>query len=86
MNPEIYLKNLIVSIRRRAVDSDEKADFEFDQSLLLGDASIGLDSMDLAEIVARIQKDFGVTLFEGDNVVSSWGDIISLLNGRHYLS
>lgn len=82
MDIENYLKDMIVAIRRRSVVSDAQVDFVFDQSLQLGDKQIGLDSMDLAEIVARIQKDFGITLFEGENVVNTWGDVIQLLDGR----
>ena len=40
--------------------------------------------MDLAEIVAHVQRDFGVTLFEGDNVPQIWSDVVRIIesNGK----
>ncbi len=86
MDAENYLKDMIVAIRRRVVESDAEADFEFDRSLALGDESIGLDSMDLAEVVARIQKDYGITLFEDGYDVRTWGDVIDVLAGQKHTS
>jgi acyl carrier protein len=86
MDAENYLKDMIVAIRRRAVESDAEADFEFDRALALGDESIGLDSMDLAEVVARIQKDYGITLFEDGYEVRTWGDVIDVLDRQKHAS
>ena len=82
MDIEKYLKDMIVAIRRRAVESDAEADFEFDRALALGNDYIGMDSMDLAEVVARIQKDFRITLFEDGYEVRTWGDVIDVLESQ----
>ncbi len=41
-------------------------------------ADIGLDSLDLAELTVRIEKEFGIDVFE-DSLVSTIGEILDKL-------
>jgi acyl carrier protein len=45
----------------------------------LNDARWQVDSMDLAEIVARIHRDFGVLVFEQSIQPVNWADIVRII-------
>ena len=44
--------------------------------------TLGLDSMDMAEVVATIQRDYGVMLFEGNNNPKTWDDVVRIIGGN----
>jgi acyl carrier protein len=51
-----------------------------DSSLRLLDPVLGLDSLDLAEIMVAVEKECGVSPFEAATPPRTWSDIIDLVD------
>jgi acyl carrier protein len=49
---------------------------ELDLQLRLLDPALGLDSLDLAEIMAGVERRFGVSVFDGETVPVIWADVV----------
>jgi len=76
------IKEMLVSKLRLRITPEEIADEE----PLFGDG-LGLDSIDVLEVVASIEKDFGVVIQsqeEGERVLKSVGTIAAFLVERGY--
>ena len=76
------IKEMLVSKLRLRITPEEIADEE----PLFGDG-LGLDSIDVLEVVASIEKDFGVVIQsqeEGERVLKSVGTIAGFLVERGY--
>ena len=52
---------------------------QLDLSLPLKDATLLLDSLDLAEIVAEIEREYRVNLFEGTTGITCWNHIVDAI-------
>lgn len=76
------IKEMLVSKLRLRIAPEEIADAE----PLFGDG-LGLDSIDVLEVVAAIEKDFGVVIQsqeEGERVLKTVGTIAEFLVERGY--
>lgn len=77
-NGKRYLEDLVIRIHRR--NSGLERVLDLSEPILSGKYQV--DSMDLAEIVATIQKDFGLTLFEDNKFPRVWGDVVEILDSH----
>jgi acyl carrier protein len=72
---ERSLQELILAIHRRNGGELKHVDF----SLRLLHPDLRLDSLDLAEIMAAIEKQFGKSPFEAAEAPKTWQDIVLFL-------
>lgn len=70
------IAELVLGIHRRNGGQLPSLDF----SLPLLDRSLGLDSLDLAEIMAAVEKEFGQSPFDSGEPPRTWGDVVDLLD------
>jgi acyl carrier protein len=68
---EKFLQDLILTIHRRNGGRLESVDFSF----RLLDPGLLLDSLDLAEIMAAIEKQYGRSPFDSPEAPRTWADI-----------
>ena len=52
---------------------------ELNLSLRLMDPGLGIDSLDLAEIVASLEREFGIALFDR-TIPQTWGGVVRVLS------
>jgi hypothetical protein len=69
--PSSQLEELVLSVHRR----NGGTLLALDWSWRLLEAELGLDSLDLAEIVAAIEKHHHVFLFDAEIPPRTWGDV-----------
>ena len=69
---------LVLSVHRR--NGGKLSKLSWDWRLL--EPALGIDSLDLAEIVAFIEKEFGVSPFDGTSVPKTWDDLMQTINNR----
>lgn len=50
-----------------------------DLGLRLLDPALAIDSLDLAEIMVAIERNFGVSPFDSEEPPRTWGDIVALV-------
>ena len=74
-SPNSYIENLILRIHKRNGGSLNSLNYDLE----LTHPTLGLDSMDMAEVVATIQRDYGVMLFEGNNNPKTWNEVIDII-------
>ena len=77
-SPNSYIENLILRIHKRNGGSLNSLNYDLE----LMHPTLGLDSMDMAEVVATIQRDYGVMLFEGNNNPKTWDDVVRIIGGN----
>ena len=72
------IESLVLAVHRRNGGSMEA----LDPSLRLLDPVLGIDSLDLAEIMAEIEKKWGVSPFNSSVPPVCWADVAALLESR----
>lgn len=73
---EVRLETLVLVVHRRNGGTLTR----LDPVCRLLDPVLGLDSLDLAEIMASVEKEFGVSPFER-TAPRTWADVASALTG-----
>ncbi len=76
--PTERLESLILAVHRRNGGVLQHLDFK---TRLLA-PELRLDSLDLAELMAAIEREFGVSPFDALPVPRTWGDILELVRHR----
>jgi hypothetical protein len=51
-----------------------------DLSWRLLEPILGIDSLDLAEIIVGIEREFGFSPFDGPRAPGTWGELVEVLN------
>lgn len=74
---EDYIQSLVVELHQRQGGGEGQPELDFQSHL--NDERWRVDSMDLAEIVARIHRDFGVLVFEQASTPVYWADIVRII-------
>lgn len=77
MNMHQEIEALVMAIHRRNGGTMERLDF----GLRLLARELRLDSLDLAEIMAGLERRHGRTPFEGGKTPSTWEDVAQLMSG-----
>jgi acyl carrier protein len=67
------IEQLVLAVHRRNGGRLAKLDF----SARLLDPVLRLDSLDLAEIMASVQKELGVSPFESNTPPRTWADVLA---------
>lgn len=73
-DPRERLSTLVLGVHRRHGGTLQELAFE---SRLL-DPKLGLDSLDLAEVMAAVEREFHVSPFE-HSVPRTWNDIVAVI-------
>jgi len=73
------LHDIVLTVHRRNGGKLRKLDF----NLPLLDPKLLLDSLDLAEIMVAVEKEFGVSPFDGRKPPRTWADVWKEVRGRH---
>lgn len=73
--PRTDLERLVLTVHRR--NGGTRTSLDFDTELL--GPEFGLDSLDLAEIMAEVERRFGVSPFEAAEPPRVWQDVIKLV-------
>jgi acyl carrier protein len=73
-----FIQELILSIHRRNGGQLQAVNLD----LRLLDPSLQIDSLDLAEIMAAIERQFGKSPFDAPEPPRTWRDILLFLNGQ----
>lgn len=71
------LSALVLGVHRR--NGGSQSVLRFDQRLL--DPALILDSLDLAEIMAAVEREFGVSPFEG-TAPRTWGEVAEVVEAQ----
>lgn len=66
---------LVLAVHRRNGGNLASLDF----GLRLLDPALAIDSLDLAEIMVAIEREFGVSPFDSEEPPRTWGDIVALV-------
>ena len=69
------LAELVLTVHRRNGGTREVLDGD----LPLLAPELGLDSMDLAEIMVAVEREFGVEPFGGDSAPRTWREVVAIL-------
>lgn len=72
------LAALVLAVHRRNGGQLEQLDF----GSRLQAPELRLDSLDLAELMVAVEREFGVAPFDAPEIPRTWGDILRLLDGR----
>jgi hypothetical protein len=72
------LAALVLAVHRRNGGQLEQLDF----SSCLQAPELRLDSLDLAELMVAVEREFGVAPFDAPEIPRTWGDILRLLDGK----
>lgn len=67
---------MVLVVHRRNGGARQSLDF----SMRLLDPELRLDSLDLAEIMAVVERRFGRTPFDGAVPPSTWGEVVASLS------
>jgi len=70
------LADMVLAVHRRNGGSLDALDF----SLRLLDPTLKLDSLDLAEIMVAVEREFGVSPFDAPSPPQTWGELRSLIS------
>lgn len=73
-----HLEKLVLGIHRRNGGSLSILDL----NCRLQDPALGLDSLDLAEIMAAIERDFGWSPFESNPPPRTWSEVVVGIQSR----
>jgi acyl carrier protein len=69
---ERKLADIVLAVHRR--NGGDLTELDFDLALLAPE--LGLDSMDLAEIMVAVEREFGVDPFGGDAPPRTWREVV----------
>jgi len=73
MNPtEKRLSELVLAVHRR--NGGEMEELDLDSALMAPE--LGIDSMDLAEIMVAVEREFGVDPFGTGNPPGTWREVL----------
>ncbi|MBE7502944.1 MAG: hypothetical protein HS113_22215 [Verrucomicrobiales bacterium] len=72
------LAALVLAVHRRNGGQLEQFDF----SRRLQAPELRLDSLDLAELMVAVEREFGVAPFDAPEIPRTWSDILRLLDGN----
>lgn len=72
---ETYIAAMVMELHQRNQGTLKTLDFQ----MRLQEDGLLVDSMDLAEMVARIHRDFGVLIFEQSRLPTTWADVLQIL-------
>lgn len=69
---------LVLAVHRR--NSGHLSTLDLSWRLL--EPSLGIDSLDLAEIIVGIEREFGFSPFDGPKAPATWGELVEILTQR----
>ena len=72
------IESIVLDVHRRNGGAASRLDF----GLRLLDPSLGLDSLDLAEIVAALEKQFHFSPFDAPGPPRTWGELLTQLEEK----
>lgn len=72
------LETLVLTVHRR--NGGDRLRLDFEARLLAPE--LRLDSLDLAEVMVAIEREFGVVPFEATPVPRTWRDVLELVAPR----
>jgi len=76
--PAAALAALVLGVHRR--NGGALATLDFSRRLL--DPALKLDSLDLAEIMVAVEREFGVSPFDAPTPPRTWGDLVRLVSAQ----
>ncbi len=74
-DPRTFVEELVIAIHRRNGGSAVRLDF--DSGFL--SPRLKLDSLDLAEVFAQVERDYHVSPFDSDKPPRTWGELVKQL-------
>ena len=78
LTARLVLEQLVLKVHRRNGGTRIALDFETE---LLG-PELGLDSLDLAEVMVEVERRYGVSPFEQTKPPRVWKDVVDLLEQK----
>lgn len=72
------LTEIVLAVHRRNGGTLATLDLQ----LRLLDPSLRLDSLDLAEIMASVEREFGCSPFDAPRPPRTWNDVVELISNR----
>ncbi|MCF7708271.1 MAG: hypothetical protein K9N52_05170 [Verrucomicrobia bacterium] len=78
MNPEELITSLVLKIHKR--NGGVLRDFSLDMRLM--ESALMIDSLDMAEIMVEVEREFGISPFDQLEPPRTWRELIGLIEGR----
>lgn len=73
------IESIVLNVHRR--NGGELTYISQDFRLL--QPELGLDSLDLAEILVAVEKEFGIAPFESEHPPKTWGEVLDLAEEKN---
>lgn len=77
-DPHAFVQEALFAIHRR--NGGTLVELNWHWRLL--EPELGLDSLDLAEIVIAVERQYGIRLFDAPDPPQTWGDVVDVLTQR----
>jgi acyl carrier protein len=70
-----HIESIVLHVHKRNGGKLDKLDFD----LRMLDPQLGIDSLDLAEVMVEIERQFGVSPFESGQAPRTWAEVVRFI-------